>query len=96
MENESKQYTPNVGERCKPIRHKYKGELQLCQEALHTSEAEKKIWRTVGLGALFFAAIVIFLLVSTLKGNNALQQKVNDAKIVRIMPNGIVLKVPFK
>jgi hypothetical protein len=77
MENTTKQFTPDLGERRTPIRNtrKYKGELQLCQEALHERTVEKNIYRSVCIGLAMLAAIALFLLASTLKGNNALRQE---------------------
>jgi len=78
--------TTEFGTRRNPIRHKYKGELQLCQEALHTSETEKRVWRMVCMGTAFLALVMAFCLLSALRGNSALQSKAN----------GISLRVPLK
>lgn len=80
-----KQYHPELTERRTPIRNtrKYKGELQLCQEALHSRTVEKNIYRSVCIGLALLTAVALYLLVSTLKGNAALRQEaVTEAKKV--------------
>lgn len=83
MEQTEQRYKPDVAEHRPPSRHthRYKAELQLCQE-------QKSNWRKIC--AVLFVLLTITALAYgwTLRGNNTLQEKLNLAKTVTIMPNG--------
>jgi len=83
------------GTRRIPIRRKYKSELELCQEALNTVEAEKKIWRSVCVLVILLALGSLFCFLSALKGNLALQRTLNDSKL-SVTPKGISLTTKLK
>ena len=61
-----------------PLRrvHKYKGELQLCQE-------DVIMWKGIATGVILLAAVAMFLMCAALKGNAALRQEVQAAGVAR-------------